>query len=173
MAALARYAALLRGVMPTNLKMATLKAAFEAAGFVDVKTVLSSGNVIFSAPRQTTAKLAERAEAAISAELGKTFPTFVEPVDELRALIEENPWKDWKVPAAAKRVVTFLRATPRPSIELPLRHAEGVTIWGRAQRRVFTTYLPGHGPVFMTLLQKTFGDDITTRTWDTVAKLAR
>ena len=27
-----------------------------------------------------------------------------------------------------------------------------------------------NGPVFMTLLQKTFGKDITTRTWDTLTK---
>src|ERR1041385_1159873 len=37
-----RYAAFLRGVMPMNCKMAALKAAFEAAGFTDVKTVASS-----------------------------------------------------------------------------------------------------------------------------------
>ena len=29
------------------------------------------------------------------------------------------------------------------------------------------------GPVFMTLLEKTFGKDVTTRTWDTVLKVAR
>jgi len=159
--------------MPTNLKMTALKAAFEAAGFVDVKTVLASGNVLFSAPRQTTVKLAKKAEATLSAELGQTFPTFIEPVEELRALIEDNPWKRWKVPAAAKRVVTILRTVPRAAVELPVHHHEGVTIWGRDERRVFTTYLPGHGPVFMALLQKTFGDDITTRTWDTLAKLTR
>jgi uncharacterized protein (DUF1697 family) len=45
-----RYAAFLRGVMPTNAKMSDLVKAFEAAGFEDVKTVLSSGNVVFSAP---------------------------------------------------------------------------------------------------------------------------
>ena len=32
-----------------NAKMPELKKAFEAAGFADVKTVLSSGNVVFSA----------------------------------------------------------------------------------------------------------------------------
>jgi uncharacterized protein (DUF1697 family) len=44
-----RYAALLRGVSPMNAKMPALKACFEAAGFEDVKTALSSGNVVFSA----------------------------------------------------------------------------------------------------------------------------
>ena len=38
---------------------------------------------------------------------------------------------------------------------------------------VFSTYLPSSdGPVFMRLSEKTFGKDITTRTWDTVRKCA-
>jgi hypothetical protein len=28
------------------------------------------------------------------------------------------------------------------------------------------------GPVFMTLIEKTFGKEVTTRTWDTVKKAA-
>ena len=35
-----RYAAFLRGVMPTNCKMPELKRCFEAAGFTEVKTVV-------------------------------------------------------------------------------------------------------------------------------------
>lgn len=32
-------------------------------------------------------------------------------------------------------------------------------------------YLPSsRGPVFMTLIQKTFGENVTMRTWDTVRK---
>lgn len=46
---MARYAAILRGVSPMNAKMPELKGSFEAAGVEDVKTVLSSGNVVFSA----------------------------------------------------------------------------------------------------------------------------
>jgi len=39
---------------------------------------------------------------------------------------------------------------------------------------VLGAYLPTpKGPVFMTLIEKTFGKDVTTRTWDTVAKVAR
>ncbi|MGC4085554.1 MAG: DUF1697 domain-containing protein [Vicinamibacterales bacterium] len=40
-----RYVAFLRGVSPTNASMPDLKRAFERAGFTDVKTILSSGNV--------------------------------------------------------------------------------------------------------------------------------
>jgi hypothetical protein len=39
---------------------------------------------------------------------------------------------------------------------------------------VFIAYLPNDkGPVFMRLLERTFGQDITTRTLETVRKCAR
>ena len=39
--------------------------------------------------------------------------------------------------------------------------------------QVFSAYVPGpRGPVFMTLIEKTFGTALTTRTWDTVRKCA-
>ena len=45
-----RYAAFLRGVSPTTASMPELRQSLEAAGFTDVRTVLSSGNVVFTAP---------------------------------------------------------------------------------------------------------------------------
>src|SRR5437773_304942 len=65
-----RYAAFLRGVMPVNAKMSDLKKAFEAAGFTDVKTILGSGNVVFSARAASEASLQQRAEAAMAERLG-------------------------------------------------------------------------------------------------------
>jgi hypothetical protein len=41
-------------------------------------------------------------------------------------------------------------------------------------REVFSAYVPTpKGPVFMALIEKTLGKDVTTRTWDTVTKVAR
>jgi uncharacterized protein (DUF1697 family) len=68
-----RYAAFLRGVSPMNAKMPELKKAFEAAGFTDVKTVLSSGNVVFSAPAAPEAALERKAEATMAKRLGNAF----------------------------------------------------------------------------------------------------
>jgi hypothetical protein len=69
-------------------------------------------------------------------------------------------------------VVTFLRRTQNPGVELPLER-DGARILKLAGTEVFTAYEPGpKGPVFMTLLERTFGKDITTRTLDTVKKCA-
>lgn len=60
-----RYAAFLRGVSPVNLKMPELKLALEAAGFGDVKTSLSSGDVVFSGRHAADVAIERKVEAAI------------------------------------------------------------------------------------------------------------
>lgn len=168
-----RYVAFLRGVSPTNAKMPELKRTFEKAGFDDVRTVISSGNVVFSARAASDATLQRKAEAAMQQHLGRTFGTIVRSVDALKALIAEDPFADHRIPPAAKRIVTFLREEPsRAPPVLPAR--DGATILEVRGREVLSVYLPTpKGPVFMTLIEKTFGKDVTTRTWDTVKKVTR
>ena len=167
-----RYVAFLRGVMPTNAKMADLRRAFEAAGFREVKTVLASGNVAFDARAAGEATLARKAEAAMYKTLGRSFRTIVRRADALQSLVAKDPFKRFRPPARGKRVVTFLRDAARAAPRLPIE-IDGARIHGIEGREVFTSYLPSaRGPVFMTLIQKTFGDDVTTRTWETVRKCA-
>jgi uncharacterized protein (DUF1697 family) len=168
-----RYAALLRGVSPLNATMPELKASFEEAGFTDVRTVLSSGNVVFTATRAAESSLERKAEAAISKRLGHHFLTIVRPIDALRQLLESDPYKAFRLPPGSKRVVTFLRNEPKSKLALPIE-LDGARILCVEERAVFTAYVPNpKGAVFMTLIEKTFGKDVTTRTWETVAKIAR
>jgi uncharacterized protein (DUF1697 family) len=168
-----RYAAFLRGVSPMNAKMPELKRAFEKGGFEDVKTVLGSGNVVFSARATSDAALQRRAEAVMKEHLGRAFVTVIRSVEELQALLAKDPFAQYRLPAESKRIVTFLREAPaRAPSRLP--DQDGARILHVTGREVFSTYLPTpKGPVFMTLIEKTFGTDVTTRTWDTVRKVAR
>lgn len=168
---MARYAAFLRGVMPTNAKMSELRRAFEAAGFAEVKTVLGSGNVAFTARAASAGALERRAEAAMTRHLGRAFLTFVRPVDELQALLAEDPYRRFRLPAGAKRIVTFLKREPASDPRLPIAIA-GARLHARRGLEVFASYTPG-SPDFMALIERTFGKDVTTRTWDTVAKVVR
>jgi uncharacterized protein (DUF1697 family) len=169
--AIRRYAAFLRGVMPTNAKMADLRRAFEAAGFTEVTTLLTSGNVVFDARPASDAVLQRKAEAAMTTALGRSFLTIVRSLDALREIVEADPYAAFKLPAGAKRVVTFLREPPRGKLALPVE-VDGARILGLRGSEVFTAYVPSsRGPVFMTLIEKTLGDAVTTRTWDTVKKV--
>jgi len=168
-----RYAAFLRGVSPMNAKMPELKKAFEAAGFADVRTVLSSGNVVFSAPEAPRAALEQKAEVAMKRYLGNAFPTIVRPIQSLRSMLDSDPYQGFRLKPGAKRVVTFLREEPKAGVKLP-PELDGARILRIKETEVFTAYVAsGRGPVFMTLIEKTFGKDVTTRTWDTVTKVAK
>ena len=168
-----RYAAFLRGVSPMNAKMPELKQAFEAAGFTNVRTVLSSGNVVFDARRASDATLQRLAETAMRERLGQAFLTIVRPVERLRELLASDPYRPFRVAATAKRIVTFLRNEPAAMLALPLER-EGARLLALAGREVFSAYLPTpKRPVFMTLIERTFGKELTTRTWDTVGRVAR
>ena len=165
-----RYAAFLRGVMPTNAKMPELKRCFEEAGFSEVRTLLSSGNVVFDARKASEAALERRAEAAMMERLGRAFYTIVRPVSRLNAIIDADPFAHFELGANAKRVITFLREPHDAELSLPIE-VDGARILAIDGREVFTAYLPrARGPAFMALIQKTFGENVTTRTWDTVRK---
>jgi uncharacterized protein (DUF1697 family) len=168
----ARYAAFLRGVMPQYTRNADLVRGFEAAGFTEVRTVLTSGNVVFAARSTPVATLERRAEAAMTKTLGRTFMTFVRPIDALRALLDTDPYARARLPADAKRIVTFLRR-PAPARALPATLGDARLLAGSGLE-VFGAYRPGpNGPDFMKLIATTLGKDVTTRTWDTVARVAK
>lgn len=168
-----RYAAFLRGVMPTNAKMPELKRVFEAAGFTEVRTLLGSGNVLFTSTRASMPALERKAEAAMQETLGRSFLTIIRPVEYLRTMLSSDPFKRFRLKPAEKRVVTFLRAKPASMIKVPVTLG-AARILAYQGTEVYTTYQPGAAtPEFMTLIEKTCGKEVTTRTWDTVTKAAR
>jgi uncharacterized protein (DUF1697 family) len=152
--------------------MPALKDSFESAGFSAVRTLLSSGNVVFDARASSLAALARRAEQAQQDGLGRRFDTFVRPATYLQAFVDSDPFAEFALPPAAKRVVTFLRSPPPPAIDLPIEQ-HGAIILKLSGLEVLAAYVPSpNGPVFMSLLERTFGAGITTRTLDTVRRCA-
>lgn len=165
-----RYVAFLRGVSPLNAKMPDLKRCFAAAGFTEVRTVLSSGNVVFDAPPSALEALAQQAEEAMQDESGRRFGTIVRETEYLRKLVQADPFAGFGLDPQAKRVVTFLRYPAAPTAGLPIER-DGVRILRRIGNEVITAYVPNaEGPVFMRMLETAFGKDITTRMLETVKK---
>jgi uncharacterized protein (DUF1697 family) len=167
-----RYVAFLRGVSPMNAKMPELKRAFESAGFTNVKTVLSSGNVVFDSRSKSDASLARQAEKAMTELLDRTFLTFVRPVSALSELIEEDPHTAFQLSPNAKKLVIFLREPSNTKLKLPIE-VDGASILALRGQDALAAYIPREAdPAFMRVIEKTFGKDVTTRTLDTVKKCA-
>jgi uncharacterized protein (DUF1697 family) len=155
-----------------NAKMPELKRAFESAGFTNVKTLLSSGNVVFDARSKSDTAIARQAEKAMSEQLDRTFLTIVRPVSALCELIDEDAYAEFRLSQKAKRIVTFLREPPTAKLKLPIE-VDGARILTIRGSDVLSAYIPRENdPAFMRLIEKTFGKDITTRTLDTVKKCA-
>jgi uncharacterized protein (DUF1697 family) len=68
-----RYVAFLRGVSPATLKMPDLKRCVELAGYTNVKTVLTSGNVAFDSPIGSVTAIERRIETALTKQVGRFF----------------------------------------------------------------------------------------------------
>ena len=165
-----RYAALLRGVSPMNCRMPALARAFEAAGFTGVKTVISSGNVVFSGSG-TERSLQKKAEAAMQEHLGRSFFTIVRPVTALQALLDADPYAAFRLAPVSKRVVTFLSTVPDPVPKLPIE-GDGARVLLLRERELLSAYVPGpKAGAFMGVIERAFGKDVTTRTWETVMKI--
>ena len=168
-----RHVAFLRGVSPQNLKMADLRRCLERSGFARVRTVLSSGNVAFDADREPACKLECEIESAMTRHLERSFYTIVRPTGALIALLETNPFSDYGFPPHAKRVVSFLRQQRAPRVALPLTEGTA-TVVHQIGTEIFTAYLPSPaGPVFMKLIERAYGHEVTTRTWATLARCAQ
>ena len=91
-----RYIALLRGINisgKNKVPMAELRKCFEMLDFMEVKTCLNSGNVIFSCKDTDAAELVNRIERMIQHQFSLNIPVFVIPQEELADILRHAP--DW------------------------------------------------------------------------------
>ena len=72
--------------------MAELRVLFEGLGFRDVRTLLNSGNVIFSAPNKGHGGVLARIEKGLASTLGLTAPVTVLSDQEVAAAVRNNPF---------------------------------------------------------------------------------
>jgi len=164
------FIAFLRGVSPQTLQMAKLSACLQKAGFDDVKTVLSSGNALFSGSERSIPALEGRIERLLREATGRDFHTIIRTKTEIEALLNTDPFSRHEIVDRAKRVVSFSKQTLRLPTGFVAKRGEAKILEVK-DREAFTSYLPGtDGPVFMELIADAFGKEVTTRTWDTLLK---
>ena len=88
-----RYVALFRGINVGKAKriaMADLREVLEGLGHTDVKTLLNSGNAVFSGRASTPAKMAARSRAAVACELGVDAQVIIKSDQDIAAIFSGN-----------------------------------------------------------------------------------
>ena len=111
------YALFLRGINLGSINrvaMADLRALLTELGYDDVRTHLQSGNAVFSASDTTPAKLERAIEAAITERLALSIRCVVRTADELRAVIDANPFQGTAT-NPARFLVVFFSGVPDPA----------------------------------------------------------
>lgn len=89
-----RRVALLRGInigKAKRIAMADLRTLFEGLGYGEVRTLLNSGNVVFSVVRKGGDDAGDRIEKAIGDRLGVTTRVTVLLAREVVEAVRENP----------------------------------------------------------------------------------
>jgi len=175
-----RFVALLRGIAPTNPNMRNekLRGVVEDLGFTNVETVISSGNILFDVQGRAArdpAALEERLEAAWQERLGFRSTTILRSGAQVAALVEADPFAGRPDTPSNRLQVTFLQHEPPEDLAVPSTpEAAGFSIVAVVDRAVCSTIdLSGsRTPDLMRWMERTFGQDITTRTWKTVQRIA-
>ncbi|MCL2535725.1 MAG: DUF1697 domain-containing protein [Nocardiaceae bacterium] len=135
-----RYVALLRGINVggINIKMADLRQVFTDLGFDDVKTVLASGNVLFTSDSTDVAALKSTIETALRNVFGYEAWVFVLDTATVARIVDAYPydperegWHPYVMFAAEPGVLTDLltvQADLDPAIER-IQGGDGVLYW--------------------------------------------
>lgn len=93
----ATHVALLRGINVGRAKrvaMADLRAAASDLGYSDPRTLLNSGNLVFTAPGADPVEAAARLQAAVLARTGVSSRVLVLTAADLDAVLADNPLAD-------------------------------------------------------------------------------
>ena len=174
-----RWVALLRGINVGGhriIKKDELQAIFEGCGLTDVRTVLASGNVVFSSDSTSEEALTELIESALEEVLGYHVDVMVRTIAYLIELIALDPFGEIG-PGDGHNYVTFMTRTLDSVPEFPQNlKGQHVLALGLHEREFFAvTYKQQDGRYgdLGPFMQKEFGkQSVTTRNWKTVIKLA-
>ena len=157
-----------------RMKMADLKAAYEAVGCTDVETFIQSGNVAFRTKERSAEKMVARIEKAIEERFGFAAPVVVRTAAELRSVVERNPFAGRKGIEPAKLAVHFLAGEPGTAVREKLAAippaAEEMVLDGRELYIYFPNGM-ARPELKLAQVDRALGGRMTARNWNTVEKL--
>ena len=167
-----RYVALLRGVNVGRAKrvaMADLRQVFADLGFTDVKTLLNSGNVVFSSSRKPSpAKI----EQAVLDRTGVSSKVTLVAGAELAKAAADCPLLD--IATDPSRLAMAVLASPGDARKLrPLADRDFTPERLSVGSRVAYIWCPDGFAAsnVSNAIAEVLGDGVTTRNWATVQKI--
>jgi uncharacterized protein (DUF1697 family) len=169
--------ALLRGVnlgAARRVAMADVRAALEAAGFENVRSLLQSGNLVLDAAVDGEAAVEAKVEQVLLSRLKLTTEVMVRDPAAWRAMIAANPFPDEAAGDPGRLVVMVMKTAPAPDAEAAVNAIEGPERARVIGREAFIYYPAGQADTKAAgaRLDKALGARGTGRNWNTIVKLA-
>lgn len=170
----ATWVALIRGIGPAThrkMSMQQLRDACSAAGFEDVRTILATGNLLFSSSRPLR-ELREQLASVIAAHDLENV-VFLRQSDDLEAVLRRRPFPDAASARPNRLLVLFLEREPEPDAIAALRGRAGPERIEAGDRELFIDFAEGVGGSKLTpaVIERHLGQPGTARNWNTVRKL--
>ncbi|WP_436789630.1 DUF1697 domain-containing protein [Yinghuangia sp. YIM S10712] len=150
--------------------MAELRAHLTGLGYSDVRTLLQSGNAVFTAPQAPTADVAQAIEATLATAYGRDLKVMVRTADEMRTVIDANPLN---VEHPSRFLVTFyarpVDAALLADIDTEAWQPDEMAVGGR---EIYFNLPRGIAEAKLPLLvDRALKVTGTARNWNTVTKL--
>ena len=172
-----KYLALLRGINVGGrhkVPMADLQKQLAKLGVTGIVTLLNSGNVVFDAPETDIDTLESKIAAHLEKSFGFPVPVLLRSAEEILRIQHLDPFKSIEVTKDTRFYVSFLKKVPTVGIKLPwASDDESFRILDIRDRTIFSVLdvsVTGT-PDGMEALERMFGKEITTRNWNTIAKI--
>jgi uncharacterized protein (DUF1697 family) len=171
------YIALLRGINigpHKRMKMEKLRASCEGLGFAGVKTYIQSGNVIFKAARLSPAALSKKLGECIVKDFGFSAEVISRSREELKAIIDSNPFMKERGIDLSKLHVVFLSQSPSAAALKKLHELTLAPDRTRSSGNEIYFYFPNGvsgSSLWKHPLDRVTGVPGTMRNWHTVNKL--
>jgi len=171
------YVSLLRGINVSGqkiIKMDALKELYESLHFECVRTYIQSGNIVFQFKKSKNKYLVEKISSRMRIHFGFEVPVIVLEADELKDIIERNPFKADKIKDISYLHVTFLASEPEQFnydlINKVKSPGEEISLIGSA---VYLYCPNGYGRTKLTntFLENRLKVGATTRNWKTTLEL--
>jgi uncharacterized protein (DUF1697 family) len=170
-----RYVALLRGINVGGAKrvpMADLRAAIEAIGGDEVKTLLNSGNAVFTHRSRSAKRLEQQIHDEVLARTNVSSNVVVLGGAEVREIVDGNPLASIATDPSRLLVAVLKDPAERKSLD-PLLARDWTPDVSAAGGRVAYVWCAG-GILESTLVEqigREFRDRVTTRNLATMTKL--
>jgi uncharacterized protein (DUF1697 family) len=170
------YVAFLRGVdSPRLAPRDELRRCFIEGGYDRVAPVLSTGNVVFGPGRNPDPPRERAISDMLARHFGYPLPVIVWTGADVAGTVNYPPFPDFD-PARMKRFVAMLSEEAPPVDALRPRPVpdDGYVITARSGRDLFflVDRKRRRMPHLMARLERAFGDEVTTRDWNTMEKVA-